>query len=109
MSINYGLHIKKEGKEYIEQQIVFIGAVIEEIKRYLEEVGLDGDELRDETEDLSLRISTIIDNTSTSEFKGKEVFPLLTFIKGDNELIHCGGNSYTHEYVNRLLDDIFKS
>ncbi|MEW8632247.1 MAG: hypothetical protein AB2591_19795 [Candidatus Thiodiazotropha sp.] len=100
--------IKSHADEYDEQQVTFIGAIIEEVKSKLEEAGMKGEQLKEITGNISFGIATLIDNSASIEFDGKEIFPLLTFIENDDELIHCGGNSYTHEYVFGVLDEVFE-
>lgn len=105
---NMDFKIKSNADEYDEQQAIFIGAIIEDVKSKLEEAGIKGSQLKELTGNISFGIATLIDNSTSIEFEGKEIFPLLTFIENDDELIHCGGNSYTHEYVFGVLDEIFE-
>ena len=93
--------------KYDEQQAIFIGAIIESIKAKLEESGLENEALKELTGDISFSIATLIDNASSIEFDGQEIVPILTFME-ETDLIHCGGNSYTHEYVFGVLDEVFE-
>ncbi len=101
-------NLKSNADEYDEQQVIFIGAIIEDVKSKLEEAGIKGEKLKELTGNISFGIATLIDNSASIEFEGKEVIPLLTFIENNDEVIHCGGNSYTHEYVFGVLDEIFE-
>lgn len=100
--------LKLDSDEYDDQQAFFIGAIIEDVKTKLEVAGIKGEALKDLTGNISFGIATLIDNSSSIEFDGKEIVPVLTFLDGGKELIHCGGNSYTHEYVFGVLDEIFE-
>ena len=101
-------NLKLDADDYDDQQAKFIGAIIEDVKAKLEETGLKGDQLKDLTGNISFGIATLIDNSASIEFENKEVVPVLTFLEGENQLIHCGGNSYTHEYVFGVLDEVFE-
>jgi len=100
--------IRLDADEYDEQQAIFIGAIIEKVKAKLAEAGIKGESLKELTGNISFGIATLIDNSSSIEFDGKEIVPLLTFLQGEEELIHCGGNSFTHEYVFGVLDEVFE-
>ena len=94
--------------KFDEQQPIFIGDIIEKIKFSLKEAGLSGEELKKVTGNIAFGIACSIDNSSSIEFEGMEVVPYLTFQSGENEIIHCGETSYTHEYVFGGLDEIFE-
>lgn len=49
----------------------------------------------------------MIDDVSGIEFDGIEAHPYLTFLSKDNEIIHMGGNSTTHEMVYGILNEMF--
>ena len=40
-------------------------------------------------------------------FEGSEAHPYLTFLQGGDEVIHLGGNSYSHELVYGILNAMF--
>ena len=103
------LKLKLNAEEFDEQQVIFIGAIVEDVKARLEEEGVVGDKLKELVGNISFGIATLIDNSASIEFQGKEIFPQLTFYSEENdELIHCDGNSYLHEYVFGLVDEIFE-
>ena len=64
--------IKSSADDYDDQQVIFIGAIIEEVKSKLEEAGLKGEKLREVTDNISFGIATLIDNSASIEFDGKE-------------------------------------
>ena len=101
------MELKNEGGKYDEYQAIFIGEIIERIKSNLEEAGLSGEKLKDLTGNLAFGVACVIDDTAGIEFDGREINPYLTFLEGENVLLHCGGNSFTHEYVFGVLDEVF--
>jgi len=101
------MELKLKGDKFDEHQVIFIGDIIEKVKANLEEAGLAGEKLKELTGNIAFSVACTIDDTAGIEFDGIEVNPYLTFMDGENELIHCGGNSYTHEYVFGVLNEIF--
>lgn len=101
------MDLKLEPDKFDEYQGVFIGEIIEQIKMKLDEAGLAGEKLKEVTGNIAFSIACTIDATAGIEFEGMEINPYLTFQSGDNEIIHCGGNSFTHEYVYGVLDEVF--
>ena len=103
------LKLKLNMNEYEEQQVIFIRAIIEDVKARLEQAEIKGDKLKEIVGNVSFGIATLIDNSASIEFEGKEIFPLLTFYNEDDDnLIHCDGNSYTHEYVFSIIEKVFE-
>jgi len=88
-------------------QSFFICDMMEIMKRHLEEAHLPAAQVRDLTEKLAFSIACAIDGSQSVEVDGVELNPILTFAPGGDELIHCGGNSYMHEYVFGISDEIF--
>ncbi len=82
--------LKLDSDEYDGQQAIFIGAIIEDVKAKLEEAGIKGKALKDLAGNISFGFATLIDNSSSIEFDGKEIVPVLTFLEGEEVLIHCG-------------------
>lgn len=101
------MDLKLDTDRFDEHQAIFIGEIIEQIKAKLEDAGLAGEKLREVTGNIAFGVACAIDDTAAIKFDGTEVHPYLTFLRGDNELIHCGGSSFTHEYVFGVLDEIF--
>jgi hypothetical protein len=103
------LNLKLNADEYDEQQVILIGSIIEDVKARLEEDGIKGEQLKKLVSNISFGIATLIDNSASIEFEGKEIFPQLTFyLEDEDNLIHCDGNSYMHEYVFGIVDEIFE-
>ncbi|WP_019142761.1 hypothetical protein [Noviherbaspirillum massiliense] len=93
--------------KFDEHQAILAGELIEQIKRHLEEAGLEGDKLKELTGRIAFSVACVIDGASPIEWEGTEVHPYLTFRSGDDEIMHWNDSSSIHEYVFGTLDDIF--
>ena len=93
--------------KFEEHQALFISAVVEKIKIKLQEAGVDPEKLEDLTANIALSIASTIDDTAGIEVNSTEVHPYLTFRANDDEIIHCGENSYTYEYVHGAMKKLF--
>ena len=100
------MKINIDSDSYLEQQEIFTGEMIARIADHLESAGITDNALKELTGKVAFEIATMIDGVSEIEFEGSKSQPYLTFQKGD-ELIHLGGNSYTHELVQGILDAMF--
>ena len=89
-----------------EQMMMTRKATPEEVK--LAEAGLERDKINELTLSLAFSITCMIDGISGIEADGMNVQPYLTF-QVDDELVHCGENSFMHELIydviGRLLGD----
>lgn len=101
------MKLKLETKRYDELQAIFIKEIIEKIRIKLHEEGLEDRKIEDLTASISFSIASIIDDTSRIESDGVEVRPYLTFREGDDEIVHCGENSDTHDFVMGTLKKLF--
>lgn len=93
--------------KFDEQQTIFTAEIVERIKIKLQEAGVDQDTLEDLTASIALSITATIDDLAGIEVDGVEVHPYLTFRTDDDELIHCGENSYTYENVYSAMTKLF--
>ena len=103
------MKLSTDSEEYMKQQEVFTGEMIARIADHLENAGIKGEQLKEVTGKVAFEVCCIIDDVSGIEFDGIEANPYLTFIKNDDELIHLGGNSTTHEMVYGILNAMFKN
>ncbi len=87
-----------------EQQAILVRELVQSIRVKLQEAGLSGVNLDDVTASIAFSVASTIDDTSAIEVEGTEVHPYLTFRTSDNELVHCGENSYAHEFVYEVLE-----
>lgn len=91
----------------MKQQEVFTGEMIARIADHIEEAGIEGDKLKELTGKIAFEIACMIDDVAGIEFEGDEANPYLTFLGSEDELIHLGGNSTTHEMVYGILNAMF--
>ena len=96
-------------ESYLEQQEIFTGEMIARIADILEAAGIQDEQLKELTGKLAFEVSCMIDDVSGIEFDGVEANPYLTFLSKDNEIIHLGGNSTTHELVYGILNAMFSN
>jgi hypothetical protein len=102
------MELRLDSDKFDEQQSIFIREIVEKIRIKVQEAGLKGEALEALTASIAFSIASTIDDTSGIERDGIEVRPYLAFRTSENELIHCGENSYTYEYVNGVLRSLFE-
>ena len=94
--------------KFEERQAVLVNELAKTIQVKLAEAGLESDKISELTLSLAFSITSMIDGTSGVEADGMSVRPYLTF-QVDDELVHCGENSFMHELVydviGRLIGD----
>ncbi|MEJ0040679.1 MAG: hypothetical protein WDO68_32445 [Gammaproteobacteria bacterium] len=61
------------------------------------------------TGSIAFAVASLIDGTASAEFEGKELDPHLAFAVRAGELLYAGGNSWMHEYVCRVLPEVFSA
>lgn len=93
------MHLNLDPSLFEEQQVIFVRALVQGIRVKLQEAGLSGNSLEDATASIAFSVVSAIDDTAAIEVDGAEVHPYLTFRTSDEELTHCGENSYAHEFV----------
>ena len=101
------MQLKSDADLFDQLQQIFVREIIEQIRLKLVEAGYRGEELKDVTGSIAFSVASTIDDTARIEFEGTEVRPYLTFVTEDDQLVHSGENSYTHEYVADLMSEIF--
>lgn len=101
------MQLKVDSAIFDEQQFVLVRELVQSIRVKLQEVGLSGEKLEQATASIAFSVASTIDDTSAIEVDGKEVHPYLTFRTAEEELTHCGENSYTHEFVYEVLQSLF--
>jgi hypothetical protein len=94
--------------KFEERQAVLVNELAKTIQVKLTEAGLDSDKISELTLSLAFSITSVIDGISGIEADRMDVRPYLTF-QIDDELVHCGENSFMHELVydvvGRLIGD----
>ena len=101
------MQLNLDPKLFEDHQVIFIRALIENIKIKLQEIGLEGSQLEDATANVAFSIASTIDGTTMIEADGAEVHPYLTFQTADDVITHSGENAYTHEFVYGVLKSLF--
>ena len=101
------MELKLDTEKFDEYQKLFIGEITKTIMVKLIEAGLKDQELEDATASIAFNIASIIDDTTKIEADGEEVRPYLTFRQGEDELIHCGENSYTYDRLMPVMKKLF--
>lgn len=101
------MELKLDTEKFDQLQKIFIGEITQTIMAKLIEAGLKGKELEDATASIAFNVASIIDDTTQIEADGVEARPYLTFRNGDEELIHCGENSYTYDRMMPVMKKLF--
>ena len=101
------MKIVSNPEEFLKQQEVFTGEMIARIAEHLEAAGIEGEKLKELTGNVAFEIACLIDDVSGIEFDGDVAKPYLTFLDNENEIIHLGGNSTSHEMVYGILNAMF--
>lgn len=104
--IGMPMELKLDLDKFDEYQIEFIKEIIQTIRLKLAEAGMEGDDLENTTARVAFGVASIIDDTT--QIGDGDVKPFLAF-QGDKEgeLIHCGENSCTYEFVTPAMEDVF--
>ena len=89
-------------EKFEERQAIFVTELTKTIQVKLTEAGLESDKVKELTGALAFSITCMIDGISGIELDGTEVQPYLTF-QVDDELVHCGENSFMHELIYEVL------
>ena len=89
-----------------ERQAIFVEELTKTIQVKLAEAGLESDKVKELTGSLAFSITCMIDGIAGIESDGTEVQPYLTF-QIDDELVHCGENSFMHELIYDVLGRVF--
>jgi hypothetical protein len=102
------MQLNLDPTEFEEQQALLVRELVQNIRVKLQEAGLTGTKLEDTTASIAFSVASTIDDTSAIEVDGTEVHPYLTFRTSDSALTHCGENSYAHEFVYEVLEEMHK-
>lgn len=102
------MKLKLDPTLFDEQQFGLVRELVQNIRVKLQEIGLSGEKLEQATASIAFSVASTIDDTSAIEADGKEIHPYLTFRTTEEEIIHCGENSYTHEFVYEVLQSLYE-
>ena len=84
--------------KFEERQAILVNELAKIIQVKLTEAGLERDKINELTLSLAFSITCMFDGVSGIEAEGMDVRPYLTF-QIDDELVHCGENSFMHELI----------
>jgi len=101
------MELKLDTEKFDELQLILIEEIVQKIKIKLMEGGVTGEQLQDLTGEIAFSIASAIDDTAAIESEGVEVRPYLTFRGNNNEIIHCGENSFTQGDVYSMVKKLF--
>jgi hypothetical protein len=93
--------------KYEALQELLVREIIEQIRLKLMEAGLSGEQLLELTGNIAFSVTSTIDGNTIIEGDGMEVHPYLAFSGEDEQLIHCGENSFSHEFVAGIMEQVF--
>jgi hypothetical protein len=103
------MELKTDLDKYEELQEIFVGEIIQQIRLKLMQAGITGDDLTNLTGEIAFSVTSTLDGNAMIERDGIDVNPYLVFSGEEDEIIHCGENSFTHEYVASEMDKAFSS
>jgi hypothetical protein len=103
------MELKIDLEKYETLQEIFVGEIIQQIRLKLMHAGISGDELINLTGEIAFSVTSTLDGNAMIEKDGIDVNPYLVFSGDEDEIIHCGENSFTHEYVAGEMDKAFSS
>jgi hypothetical protein len=103
------MELKIDIDKYETLQEIFVGEIIQQIRLKLMQAGITGDELVDLTGEIAFSVTSTLDGNAMIERDGIDVNPYLVFSGSEDEIIHCGENSFTHEFVAGEMDKAFNS
>jgi hypothetical protein len=94
-------------EKFEQLQEILVREIIEQIRFKLAQGGISGDQLRELTGEIAFSVTSTIDGQANIEEDGVAVRPYMAFIGDEEEIIHCGENSFGHEYVADLMKQVF--
>jgi hypothetical protein len=103
------MELKIDIEKYENLQEIFVAEIIQQIRLKLLQAGITGDELFNLTGEIAFSVTSTLDGNAMLERDGTEVNPYLVFSGEEDQIIHCGENSFTHEFVASEMDKAFSS
>ncbi len=107
--LNEIMEFKLDTESFERRQALFIGEIVEKIMIKLREGGLEGRQLEELTANIAFSVASALDDTSMIEAEGIEIHPYLAFRIDDDEVVHCGENAYSYEFVIPALKRLFEA
>ncbi len=103
------MKLVQDSERFDEYQVALIKEITQAIAVKLVEAGMQGAAMENTTANIAFSIASILDDTTGIEADGDDVHPYLTFDTGDGNLVHCGENAYTYEFLTGILKDMFEA
>ena len=103
------MRLVQDSDRFEQYQVALIKEITENIMVKLVEAGLQGELMENTTANIAFSIASILDDTSAIDADGDEVHPYLAFRAGESDLVHCGENAYTYEFLTGVLKEMFES
>ena len=94
-------------EKYEQLQKILVRELIEQIRFKLAKGGISDEALHDLTLELAFSVASTLDDQAIIEHDGIRARPYLAFIGEEGEIIHCGENAYTHEFVSDEIKKAF--
>jgi hypothetical protein len=102
------MKLVQDSERFDEYQVALIKEITQAIAVKLVEAGLHGELMENTTANIAFSVASILDDTTRIEAGEDEVHPYLTFRSGESQLIHCGENAYTYEFLTGILKEMFE-
>jgi len=103
------MELKIDIEQYETLQEGFVAEIIQQIRLKLMAAGITGDQLIDLTGEIAFSVTSTLDGNTMIERDGLDIHPYLVFSNDEDQIIHCGENSFTHEFVADEMDSAFGS
>ena len=102
------MKLVQDSDRFDDYQVALIKEITQSIAVKLVEAGLHGELMENTAANIAFSVASILDDTTGIEANGDEVHPYLTFRAGESDLVHCGENAYTYEFVTGILKEMFE-
>ncbi len=102
------MKLVQDSDRFDDYQVALIKEITQSVAVKLVEAGLHGELMENTAANIAFSVASILDDTTGIEANGDEVHPYLTFRAGESDLVHCGENAYTYEFVTGILKEMFE-
>ena len=102
------MKLVRDSDRFDDYQVALITEITRAIAVKLVEAGMEGAEMENTTANIAFSIASILDDTTDITADGDRVRPYLTFKANETDLVHCGENAYTYEFLTPVLNKLFK-
>lgn len=102
------MKLVQDSERYDDFQVALIKEITEAVRVKLVEAGMQGALMENTTANIAFSVASILDDTTGIETDGVEVHPYLAFHSDEDQLVHCGENAYTYEFVTGVLKEMFE-